>query len=424
MTTSTNYRQRQIILLILLSILYCIVFYFITTDQLRLDFSSFYSASSTLSQHENPYQVLRTTYFPTVKYLSPNPNPPCLLMLFIPLSKINYHISVIIWCCLSLILSLITATTAFKLAVSQSCFKQHKITALIIYFSLFSTMIDTETMQLGSFTAFFLIIGYYCYRKNRSFLASVLWGVIISLKIFPFLLFFYVLQQRQYKMLGIMLTTMVIMWLIPWFIYDSQIYSDYFKLLPHMLWFGDNWNASLYGFLFRLFVDGYEKKPDLMLVQSIYGLLSIAGLIWYLKSMNSAHDTYQQPFCLTLVMMLLISPMGWIYYFPILYFPLLITWSQSRINKPFTWLLCLFLINFPMGYVMLKNMATIFEKLTLYSFPFYGLLLLIYLLSINHRTEYQEHNDSSNNLESAIGSILAFGIIIVSLSFIWRFQNQ
>ncbi|MDP3705041.1 MAG: glycosyltransferase family 87 protein [Legionellaceae bacterium] len=424
----TSQRNQHILFLILL-IVYGTLFYFITTDQLRLDFSSFYSASNVLSWHANPYQVLQTTYFPTIKYLSPNPNPPSLLMLFIPLSKLNYHTSVIIWYVLSLTLGVITALTAFALVFSQSQVKQHKLIALILFFSLFSTLIDTATMQLGSFTAFFLIIGYYVYKQGHFVLAAVLWGIIASLKIFPCLLLFYILRQRHYKMLAIMIATLSISWLIPWFIYGTQVYSDYFKLLPHMLWFGDSWNASLYGFLFRLFVDGHDKTPHLLVVQSLYGLLSMVSLLWYFKSMK-AHQTryldgmdnkHHQPFCLTLVMMLFLSPMGWIYYFPLIFLPMLVTWSQSRTTKPFIGLVCLFLINFPMGYVMSKNMTTLFEKLTLYSFPFYGLLLLIHLLSKNYRTERCNRNHQQN-LMLPITSILAFGIVVVLFSLLWRFH--
>jgi hypothetical protein len=121
-----------------------------------------------------------------------------------------------------------------------------------------------------------------------------------------------------------------------------------------------------------------------MLTQSLYILLFLASLGWFLNKIYSIqHDEHHQQFCLTLVMMLLLSPFGWIYYFPIILLPLLI--ASSGTIKAGTHAIatfsCLFLLNFPVWIIHGKNMSSLFEKLVVGSIGFYGLLLLAYILT-------------------------------------------
>lgn len=90
---------------------------------------------------------------------------------------------------------------------------------------------------------------------------------------------------------------------------------------------------------------------------------------------------------MTLAMMLLISPFGWLYYFPLLVFPFALTWATALQETTSTnttmllWLFSLFLIDLPQGYVITQNMQNFAVRLIPSSFYFYGLVLLTYLLS-------------------------------------------
>lgn len=408
-------------LLLMLSLIYALLFYFMLTDQIKLDFYSFYSASAALLHGDNPYQLLFASYLPAVKKLSTNLNPPILLMLFMPLSRVSHHTGLIIWSISSFILGTISATAAFKLAFSPEFFKNHWLSLYIVYLALFSTLMNTHIAQLGAFTAFFLIVGYYLYQHKHETLAAIFWGIIISIKIFPALLFIYVLRQAPYKMLGIMFATVVLMWLIPLLAFGMDIYSNYFNMLTRVLWYGDSWNASIYGFLFRLLVDTHQ--PDnLRLVHILYVILCCGLVVWYLKKIVSTRipdDKNHQQFCLTLTVMLLISPLGWMYYFPLILLPLLITWSQAiqsqeKKSMVFLWLICLFLINFPIDYIESKNMPTLFEKLTICSFYFYGLLLLTWLVA--RKNQSLPASATSDYLIRPIGIVLAFGVVVLCIS--------
>lgn len=58
-------------------------------------------------------------------------------------------------------------------------------------------------------------------------------------------------------------------------------------------------------------------------------------IVWYLKALgaNESGPVNHQPFCLTLAMMLFLSPLGWVYYFPLLILPLILTWFVALNSK-------------------------------------------------------------------------------------------
>ncbi len=131
----------------------------------------------------------------------------------------------------------------------------------------------------------------------------------------------------------IMLTTVLLLSFIPWLVFGSTIYKQYFSMLTCVLWYGDSWNASLYGFLFRLFIDVHDKTQSLIAIKTVYIFLFFSLLFWYLKkSTGKSTALNHQPFCLTLIMMLLMSPFGWLYYFPLLILPVACVWITA-INK-------------------------------------------------------------------------------------------
>ncbi|MEL0027715.1 MAG: hypothetical protein VW625_03480, partial [Perlucidibaca sp.] len=114
----------------------------------------------------------------------------------------------------------------------------------------------------------------------------------------------------------------------------------YLDALHHVSWQGSNWNASANGFLTRLLGGG--ETPALVSVP-LSG--AQATLLVWLAMIPVLHDMSRQLprlppshqadflFALTPPAMLLLSPLGWIYYFPMLLLSLLILWQYSA-NLP------------------------------------------------------------------------------------------
>jgi alpha-1,2-mannosyltransferase len=406
---------------LLILMIYGTLFNLAFTYHLRLDFSSLYSASKAAAEGTNPYQVLYAHYLPSVKKLPANLNPPVVLWAFNPLIHLSYDHALLLWCITSFILGLIGANLVFKYAFPQDLLKKDKLLFYLLYLSLFSTIMNTTIAQFGTVIFFFIMYGYHLYLKKYDYFAGFFWGIIISFKLFPALLFFYVLLQNRYKVFWLMLFTTILVSLVPWLTFGSTIYFEYINMMPRVLWYGDSWNASIYGFIFRLLANSHYEITHLLWVQLAYVVIFCVALIAYLVYMKKIE---KQPaahasFCLTLVVMLLLSPLGWLYYFEILLLPLALTWKNSfHKNTPIKiqglWYLCLFLLNFPLNYIPTHSMHSYLSKLSVYSFHFYGLLLLLLITArLAHRDEHVALFTHMKKSETPIAMIILFGLGVV-----------
>lgn len=351
-----------------------------------LDFLSFYSSSQILAKGGHPYQVLSAISFPVSALVPANLNPPVVLWLFSPFVKFNYYVAAGLWSVFSLILGLIGARIAFFYAFSSDFIKNNGFYLYFFYLLSFPTLMNTGLAQFGSILLFFVMSGYHLYRKKRDYFAGVVWGVIIAIKFFPALIMVYVLVHRRYKVCLMMLGTALLLSLLPVVFYGTTLYTEYFSMMSLVKWYGKSWNGSILGMIYRM-VPG-EGAQNWLLIKQIYGGLFGLFLLFYVKRIIiiEKKGIPHQSFCLTLVMMLLLSPFGWLYYFPLLVLPFCLTWLNFVFEKPMTmtklaWFLCLFLFNIPINNLPLSLMPSLWCKLSVYSFNFYGLLVLLYLVN-------------------------------------------
>ncbi|MGM9452585.1 glycosyltransferase family 87 protein [Legionella bozemanae] len=380
---------RNICILVLLSF-YCVLSFFIFKHYQRIDFSSFYYSAQALLHDENPYRNFFTAYSPSIKILPANLNPPFAFWLFDFFARLSFSNALIVWFCFSLILGIIGITITFRFAFATQFLQKNYVNLYLLYFAFFPTLMNFVTQQFGCILLFFIMLGYYFYLNHRDYIAGILWGIIIAIKLFPALLLFYTLKQGRKKVFITMIATLLMAVLLPVLFHGPMIYKHYFKMMNHVFWYGDDWNASIYGFIFRLFFGG-EKLPNmsyLIPINLLYGVLFIILFLWYWRKLGPTENNpiNHQPFCLTLAMMLFMSPFGWMYYFSLLIFPMILTWfaaleeQQSPAKTMFVWLLCLFLVNLPIDYLNSQDMPDLLVRISFFSSFFYGLILLIYLL--------------------------------------------
>lgn len=382
------YRSWQTMLLLIVLGLYGFLFSLALAHPKPCDFASLYAALKLLVAKENPYVPFLAIDF-SPQTMTTNLNPPFGLWLLTPLISVNYLTAFSLWSSLSFILGLIGASISFYYALPSDFLRKNWLLLFLLYLSLFSTATNLIIGQLGAILLFFIMAGYYFYLQKRHCLAGFFWGIIIALKLFPGLLIFYALLQRRYKVVMAILVTIAVAMLIPLLAYGNNLYTNYYGLTLDPIHHSGNWNASFYGFLFRLLLPLKASDPHhLVLIKSLYGISFFALLIWYLKKLRhyEVNKTNHQSFCFVLIMMLLMSPLGWLYYFSLLIFPLSMTWvsavneKKAPVRIALLWLLCLFLLNFPMTYLKINQQPAFINRLGFFSFYFYGLLLLAYLL--------------------------------------------
>lgn len=432
MVSQINFFYVKLVAFSLVICVYSTLFYTMIHCQYNSDFASFYSAAMAARQGNNPYQSLMSSFLPIESKTMVNLNPPIILLLVYPLTYFTYPIALNIWLIFSITLGLIGAWVTFGLVFSQSFIKKNWLSLYIAYLLLFSTITCLDANQVGTLLMVCLMLGYYFYLKNYDYAAGVLWGFIITLKLFPGLLLFYVLRQNRLKLFAIMLGTIAFSFLIPLLIYGIRVYSQFYSALTSIAWYEHSWNASVLGFIHRVFIE--IQHIDWIIPAYIMAALVLLSI--YLYSLTADNDQEQinhQPFCLTLVMMLILSPLGWIYYFSILLFPLLLIWAKIIKEKGQSsqtatlWLTSLFFLNFPSAGSSSYLVAHYYDRTRLIPFYFLGALTLTYLLIIKKKnlTGYNDLtiDESKNSFLIITFLILAFSFIVPGTGFLLRLSN-
>jgi hypothetical protein len=163
-------------------------------------------------------------------------------------------------------------------------------------------------------------------------------GIAASLKLFFGLFFLYFLLRREWRALAWFTATALCCALLPAAVFGFKIYSAYFSVLQHINWYSSSWNASILGVLARLFGAGENNFPLIHLPGATYTLFYLcAGLalvsfikaLWPNKSI-AADNKRDLDFSLTLVAMLLLSPLAWLYYFPLLIIPVIVLLQLAK----------------------------------------------------------------------------------------------
>lgn len=407
-------------MLLLLGIPYCILLYCFFYGYLN-DFDSFYQSSFNYCHNLDPYHHLSASFISQLTPLPSNLNPPFFLTMLSPFTLLNYKNALVLWTILSLIFGSIGALISLSQSPSVTTTKQ-RYQALLIYLGAYATLMNANIGQIGGFLLFFIMAGYYFYRHNKDIRAGILWGVIIGLKVFPALLLIFTLIQRRYRVFAIMSSICVLSIVIPLTFKGTAVYQHYFTLFPEVNWYGDAWNASLQGFIYRLFAVKNLAHYHSMIQTVTLCFFSIL-FIWYIQKIRQLTQRHATPeaFALSLIMMLLMSPFGWLYYFPILLMPLFMIWQslrqQSNINAKIMWIIAVCCLNLPLPYVAARDMHFWLSRASLYSCYFYGLLLVLYLfqrmITLNMQQE-QQSNGGTPLVDLLLKMSLGLGVFVVT----------
>ncbi|MBP9727058.1 MAG: DUF2029 domain-containing protein [Gammaproteobacteria bacterium] len=194
-----------------------------------------------------------------------------------------------------------------------------------------------------------IVIFSYLSLKNKQYKrAGFLLALAINIKVFFGIFLVYFLAKKQYLAFFSLIIFCLLLALIPLAIYGTSIYIGYWKVLNNIQWYGVNWNASWYGFLSRFLGEKSHRFHSMLffpeLSKNIYYFIffSYIGLIYYISKKNKDSSL---TFSLTLSTMLLISPLGWTYYFPILITAFIINFSSLESNRYYVLLTCLLLFS-------------------------------------------------------------------------------
>lgn len=262
---------------------------------------------------------------------------PLMLLMFMPLGMVSYAHSFWLWNLLSILAGLISVFFISRIYYPNN---NAFLLVAIAFFLYFPTFLSVSLGQVSLLLLLLLVVIWLAARSNKETLAGLLLGFAISLKIFFGLFLLLFLLRARWRLLLTSLVTMVSVFIATSLVFGESVYLEYVHVIKHVSWYTCNYNASLLSFFSRLFGILPEKNIPLFYWPVVgnclllVSLLLVLGMFYWLIRHNSNQINQKQQFdmqySLAIVVMLLLSPLGWVYYFSFLVLPIICIWCISK----------------------------------------------------------------------------------------------
>lgn len=338
--------------LILLTLAYLILIGWMAQRPVQTDFAKFYSSARLLLAGKDIYSRIEPEQLGLEaaseaaqdwRGVHPNLNPPFAALLTAPLGLLSFPVAFWVWS----LLSLFSGALAVRLLTGNGYDSELNYSSwLLVLFGYFPTWVNFKYGQVSLFLLLALTLMLRLARADKDWRAGALFGATVGVKLFTglFLLFFLV-RHRWLLLLAAALTGLAC-WGAALAAADWEAYDRYREALYFVTWQAANWNASFNGLFSRIF-GGSESVPLLegdflsRPLASVSSVLATLTLVWAI-SRGTDDSQFDLGFSLTIPLMLLISPLGWIYYFPLLLIPMAAAWrilpGDQRGKRLRTWL--------------------------------------------------------------------------------------
>ena len=294
-----------------------------------------------------------------------------LALLVAPLTPLGLAWGYAIWTALSLVAGLAACALLWR-GMRQNSRTAPQLLWLWLAFLVYFPTYTAVTLGQVTSGLFLLLAGaWLAARSGRDRLAGMLLGVAVSVKVFAALLVVYFVLQRRWRAVAWSIGAMLCAVLVTLPFAGTAAWREYFGVIGSVTWFGNSWNASYASFVTRI-LGGSENVPLVNVPVAAHGvviLCSAATLLWMawitgwrnadrtsveakaststthaeastsaLKSASQAAG-FDLGYGLTLAVMLLVSPLGWMYYFPLLLLPGYAVWLLTREGRmrPIRW---------------------------------------------------------------------------------------
>lgn len=331
------------------------------------DYKYLYFSAQQLLKHADIYSPLRF-FSPSLNGITEmvNLNPPFVTILMAPLGWLSYSVSFWTGSFLNLGLQIVSVVLIIRrfFQPQQEKFLIYLVSVLFLlaYFPTFISMYAPT----GGLVFFLTTLGWLSFRENKTGLAGFFWGIAFSTKLFIGLFLWMLIWRKEWRCLSMFLLSTVICGLLTILILGTDIYLKYYAVFAKVSWYSASWNASLLGFFSRLL--GYANEQNHAWVnyprmtQIFYGIavvILLAAFVFFQKSKKIVTTYFSTcrgqaaarrqldrskqlrisndlVVAYTIVALLMISPLAWIYYFSLLLIPcaIIFYWNRQFFHQP------------------------------------------------------------------------------------------
>jgi hypothetical protein len=375
-----------------------------------LDFNTFYASIDNVYLGRSPYK-----YFTL--------NLPIFIWSFKWLHYMEQPHALFLWSVLSVIQYVIYLRISFALLPFDNSNKK-KVTDLAsgLFFISYPVLFGFILGQITALICLLTIAGFYLYKKKCDCLTGAIWGYLAAIKLFPLLLLFFLISCKRYQACVYLLLFFLLFTFLPLIEFPLSYYADYFVMVKKVTWFNHSWNLSIFGILYKLYWlnGGLKFYFELLRYCSVilWSIIFVFYIINIMIVMQTSQENYK--FSLTIIFMILLSPLGWLYYLPLVVFPLLITWSTIDFKKTrhfYYWLLSYLFLLYPMPNI--SNSITVGSSTKVLLLCFFntigmGLLgwLTIQLAKKNSQLDVQTNPVLTDKYYRVFCSVILLGLLL------------
>ncbi|MEN9917389.1 MAG: hypothetical protein RLY40_1328 [Pseudomonadota bacterium] len=417
------------------------------TNILYSDYGKFYHSQQLFIQGKNIYTPIyfvknkrntgthssnHQSKHSKVLKLGGNLNPPFFTLISFPLAYLSYPHALLMWTLLSILAGALGILLLQQKLDAQAFSISCAVLVLIGLFSYYPSFVNLQFGQVSLLLLPLLVCGWRAARQEKIVSTAIWLALASSIKPFIGLFLFYFLMRKEWRGLAAFLLTLCSCALIAGLFLGFDSYIAYYHACQQIKWAASNWNVSIYGFLLRLF-GGNESNVALLpvsgLVTYLYPLLAGIFFIALLQFLQAtlkipAQQKIDLDFSVIITAMLLLSPLGWLYYFPLLSIPVLILWQWAKVGiypslLPIVLMICIFFSNIPISLlgsqqIHTSNVLRVFLNSSLYFLVLIGLTSLLFLLryhlAVNtNKASRAKNNDSAKRIPT--GLLLLMGIV-------------
>ena len=338
--------KNSIILTFLLAII--LIFYIFTIFHVSrsipgLDFIKFYASADFYSQGKSIYSPVAVDAYREIPNelrskmtrdtMHPNLNLPFMTLIFLPFGLLDVHFAYLLWSINSLILGLLSSWIIYDNLRGQinRCFLMGIPILLFAFFPTFSTIV---LGQVSLLLLLLVVIAWSASRSGNEVYAGVFLGIALNVKLFTGLFLVVFLLQKRFRLVFWYIGSFLICNILAILVFGLESYKDYINNLATVTWYSASWNASILGFFTRI-LGGSEGEPLIYLPELAYGfnyastIILLFILAWAVLTQTNKNKKIIDDLIISLsiVFMLLLSPLGWMYYFGLLIIPAIILWQ-------------------------------------------------------------------------------------------------
>lgn len=260
----------------------------------------------------------------------PNLNPPFFVALTAPLAYLDYPYAWWIWAGFSLGSAFWSIRVIRREGFMPDVAPLSGLMLLAGYLIYYPTLVCLVFGQVTFLVMLPMTLGWRALRHRRDEAAGAWLGLAAGMKPFVGLLLFGLVVQKNWRAFWALLLVVGISGLLGTAVLGFDANVDYLDYLARVDWLAASWNGSLPGFFSRIF-GGSLNQPWIdapVLARALTLATSLIVLAVYGQILAQAHRLSREAdadifLAATIPAMLLLSPLGWMYYFPMLVFTVL-----------------------------------------------------------------------------------------------------